>query len=121
MTDVTFFFSGWEPLVRIVIVGIAMYVALVVFLRISRSRTLSSMNAFDFIVTVAIGSAFGRALTAKAVALAETVVAFGLLVALQSSRGSRSGGPSSSVLSRIRQRCSTSGASSSTTSCDVSG
>lgn len=83
MTDATFFFSGWVPLVRIVVVGVAMYVALVVFLRVSRSRTLSSMNAFDFVVTVALGSVFGRALTAKDVALAEAVVAFGLLVALQ--------------------------------------
>jgi uncharacterized membrane protein YcaP (DUF421 family) len=41
------------------------------------------MNAFDFIVTVAIGSVFGRALTAKTVALAEAVVAFALLVTLQ--------------------------------------
>jgi uncharacterized membrane protein YcaP (DUF421 family) len=83
MSHVTFFFSGWEPLCRIVVVGVAMYVTLVVFLRISRSRTLSSMNAFDFVVTVAIGSVFGRALTAKSVALSEAVVAFGLLVALQ--------------------------------------
>lgn len=83
MSDVTFFFSGREPIVRIVVVGIAMYVALVVFLRVSGSRTLASMNAFDFIVTVAIGSAFGRSLTATGVALSEAVVAFGLLVALQ--------------------------------------
>lgn len=83
MTDITFYFAGWKPIARIVIVGVSMYVALVVFLRISGSRTLSSMNAFDFIVTVAIGSVFGRALTAKSVALAEAIVAFGLLVALQ--------------------------------------
>ena len=83
MTDVIFYFSGWEPLVRIVVVGVSMYVSLVLFLRLSGSRTLSSMNAFDFIVTVAIGSVFGRALTAKGVALAEAVVAFGLLITLQ--------------------------------------
>ncbi len=83
MTDITFYFAGWTPIVRIIIVGVAMYVALVIFLRISGSRTLSSMNVFDFIVTVAIGSVFGRALTAKSVALAEAIVAFGLLIALQ--------------------------------------
>lgn len=82
MMQTTFFFNDWEPVVRIV-VGVAMYVTLVVFLRISRSRTLSTMSAFDFVVTVAIGSAFGRALTAKSVAFAEAMVAFGLLVALQ--------------------------------------
>lgn len=83
MSDVVYFFSGWEPLGRILLVGTVMYVALVVLLRLSGSRTLASMNAFDFIVTVAIGSAFGRALTAKGVALTEAVVAFALLIALQ--------------------------------------
>lgn len=83
MTDVTFFVSGWDPIVRILAVGVPMYVALVFFLRVTGSRTLSSMNAFDFIVTVAIGSVFGRALTAKDVALSEAIAAFGLLVALQ--------------------------------------
>lgn len=83
MTQPKFFFGGWTPLVRILVVGVAMYVTLVVFLRISGSRTLSDMNAFDFIITVAIGSVFGRALTAKSVTLAEAVVAFALLVVLQ--------------------------------------
>lgn len=78
-----FFFSNWTPLIRIVAVGVPMYIALVVFLRISGSRTLSDMNAFDFIVTVAIGSVFGRALTAKSVTLAEAVVSLALLIVLQ--------------------------------------
>ncbi|MFP4070515.1 MAG: DUF421 domain-containing protein [Desulfovibrionales bacterium] len=83
MSETIFFFSEWAPISRILVVGAMMYVALVVLLRISGSRTLSSMNAFDFIITVAIGSAFGRALTAKGVALAEAIVAFALLVSLQ--------------------------------------
>lgn len=83
MSDVVYFFGGWAPLGRILVVGTAMYVTLVVLLRLSGSRSLASMNAFDFIVTVAIGSAFGRALTAKGVALAEAAAAFALLLALQ--------------------------------------
>jgi uncharacterized membrane protein YcaP (DUF421 family) len=77
------YFGGWWPLVRILVVGVSMYVTLILFLRLSGSRTLSSMNAFDFIVTVAIGSVFGRALTAKGVSLAEAIGAFALLVSLQ--------------------------------------
>ena len=77
------FFRGWQPIVRLLIVGVVMYVALVVFLRISGSRTLSTMSAFDFIVTVAIGSVFGRALTARRIRLAEAVAAFALLIVLQ--------------------------------------
>jgi uncharacterized membrane protein YcaP (DUF421 family) len=83
MSHVSFFFSGWAPILRILVVGVAMYAALVASLRLSGSRTLSRMNVFDFIVTVAIGSAFGRALTATDVALAEAVAAFLLLVGLQ--------------------------------------
>ncbi len=83
MSDIIFFFSGWEPLGRILVVGTLMYISLVVLLRLSGSRTLASMNAFDFIVTVAMGSAFGRALTAKGVALSEAIVTFALLIGLQ--------------------------------------
>lgn len=83
MDNVTFFFGGWEPLLRIVMVGTAAYAALVLILRASGTRTLAQMNAFDFIVTVAIGASFGRILTARGVALSEAVTAFALLVALQ--------------------------------------
>ena len=83
MSSVVFFFDGWMPLARIVVVGTLMYVALVVLLRVSGSRTIASMRAFDFIVTVALGSVFGRALTATGVSLAEAVVAFVLLICLQ--------------------------------------
>ena len=83
MNEVVYFFGGWAPVVRIVVVGVLMYAALVLIFRISGSRTLASMNAFDFIVTVAIGAVFGRTLTAKGVALIESVTALALLVALQ--------------------------------------
>ena len=83
MSDLAFFFSGWAPVGRILVVGASMYLALVVLLRISGSRSLATMNAFDLIVTVAIGSSFGRALTAKSVALLEAVAAFVLLLLLQ--------------------------------------
>ena len=83
MTDPVFLFGGWEALARLVVVGTLMYVALVVLLRVSGSRTIASMRAFDFIVTVALGSVFGRALTAKGVSLAEAIVAFLLLIVLQ--------------------------------------
>ncbi|MGI8643317.1 MAG: DUF421 domain-containing protein, partial [Thermomicrobiales bacterium] len=46
------FFDTWMDLVRIVTVGTSSYLALVALLRVSGKRTLSKMNAFDFIVTV---------------------------------------------------------------------
>lgn len=41
------------------------------------------MNAFDLIVTVALGSTLATVLLSKDVALAEGVLAFGLLIGLQ--------------------------------------
>jgi hypothetical protein len=49
-------FSGWESLLRTLIVWMLAYVSLIVFLRISGKRTLSQMNAFDLAVTVSLGS-----------------------------------------------------------------
>lgn len=49
-------FSRWAGIVRVVIVGTLAYVALVLLLRVSGKRTLSTMNAFDLVVTVALGS-----------------------------------------------------------------
>jgi uncharacterized membrane protein YcaP (DUF421 family) len=83
MNEVVFFFGGWEPIARIIVVGTLAYGAMIILLRSSNKRTLSQMNAFDFIITVALGACFGRILTAKSVALAEAIAAFALLIFLQ--------------------------------------
>ena len=77
------FFSSWESLLRILVVGVPLYVALVAFLRISGKRTLSKMNAFDLVVTVALGSTLSTALMSKQSALLDGIAAFVLLIALQ--------------------------------------
>ena len=77
------FFSGWQPVIRVLVIGTAAYVALVAVLRVSGKRTLSKLNAFDLVVTVAIGSTFASILTPKDLALAEGVAALALLVGLQ--------------------------------------
>lgn len=76
-------FQDWAGLLRTVVVGVLAYSALVLLLRVSGKRTLSKMNAFDFVVTVALGSTLASVLLTEDVALAEGVLAFGLLVALQ--------------------------------------
>lgn len=50
------FFDNFMGIVRVFVVGSLAYVTLIVLLRFSGNRTLSKMNAFDFIVTVALGS-----------------------------------------------------------------
>ena len=80
--DADALFTGWDPIIRILLVGAAAYLALVVVLRASGKRTLSKLNAFDLVVTVAIGSTFSSILTSKDLALAEGVAALALLVGL---------------------------------------
>lgn len=70
-------------MLRIGVVGTLGYISIILILRIAGKRTLSSMTAFDFVIAVAIGSAFGRILTAKGVAVSEAIVAFVLLALLQ--------------------------------------
>ncbi len=81
--DADALFTGWDPIIRILVVGAAAYFALVIVLRASGKRTLSKLNAFDLVVTVAIGSTFSSILTSKDLALAEGVAALALLVGLQ--------------------------------------
>jgi uncharacterized membrane protein YcaP (DUF421 family) len=77
------FFQGWPGLLRTLVVGVLAYLALVLVLRLTGKRTLSKMNAFDFVVTVALGSTLATILLSKDVALAEGMLAFSLLVGMQ--------------------------------------
>jgi uncharacterized membrane protein YcaP (DUF421 family) len=83
LDDVMLLWGGWEPLLRIVVVTVLGYVWLVFLVSRTGPRTLSTMSPFDFVITVTIGSAFGRVITAQEVAIPEVVVAFAVLIALQ--------------------------------------
>ncbi|ULB11019.1 DUF421 domain-containing protein [Cereibacter azotoformans] len=77
------FLDSWAGLARTVVVGIAAYGLLIAMLRASGKRTLSKMNAFDFVVTVALGSTLATVLLNRSVPLAEGVAALALLICLQ--------------------------------------
>ena len=77
------FFHGWTGLARVPIVGVLAYVALVLFVRISGNRTLTKLNAFDLVVTVALGSTLSSVLLNDSVALAEGLLAMATLIGLQ--------------------------------------
>ena len=64
-------------------IGPLAYLALVLLLRISGKRTLTKLNAFDLVVTVALGSTLATILLSKSVSLTEGVLALALLIALQ--------------------------------------
>jgi uncharacterized membrane protein YcaP (DUF421 family) len=77
------FFDTWFGLLRVVIVGPLAYVALILFLRISGKRTLTKLNAFDLVVTVALGSTLSSIILTKSVSLLEGMLALATLIGLQ--------------------------------------
>lgn len=83
MSSDAVFFNSWDALRRTAVVAVFAYAILVFFLRVSGKRTLAKMNAFDFVVTVALGSTLATILLSNSVALAQGVLALALLVLLQ--------------------------------------
>ncbi len=79
----SWFFNSWIDLLRVIVIGICAYAGLILFLRMFGKRTLSKMNAFDLVVTVAIGSILATILLSKEVSLAEGMTAFAVLMILQ--------------------------------------
>lgn len=77
------FFDQVSALLRTFLIGVLAYASLIVLLRITGKRTLSKMNAFDFVVTVALGSVLATVLLSKDVSLAQGVLALALLIGLQ--------------------------------------
>jgi uncharacterized membrane protein YcaP (DUF421 family) len=69
-----------DSVIRIAIVGPLAYISLIVILRVSGKRTLSKMNAFDFVVTVALGSLLATVLLDSSVGIIEGAAAIGVLV-----------------------------------------
>jgi uncharacterized membrane protein YcaP (DUF421 family) len=76
-------FDRWDDIAKVASVGPLAYASLVIFLRLSGKRTLARLNAFDFVVTVALGSTLATILLSSDVSFAEGALGLGLLVALQ--------------------------------------
>ncbi|WP_431237508.1 DUF421 domain-containing protein [Mycolicibacterium aichiense] len=76
-------FDGWSDILRVLLVGAAAYVFLITTLRVSGKRTLAKLNAFDLVVTVAVGSTLATILLSGDVSFTEGAAALALLAALQ--------------------------------------
>lgn len=77
------FFDGTMAMLRVLAVSILSYGALVALLRISGKRSLAKLNAFDLVVTIALGSTLATIILSKDVALAEGLLALAMLLFLQ--------------------------------------
>lgn len=76
-------FDSWSDILRVLLVGAAAYLTLVALLRVSGKRTLAKLNAFDLVVTVALGSTLATILLTSTVSWSEGSVALLTLVGLQ--------------------------------------
>jgi uncharacterized membrane protein YcaP (DUF421 family) len=54
-----------------------------VLMRVSGKRTLSKLNAFDFVFVVAVGSVFASTIISKDITLVEGIAALATLIAIQ--------------------------------------
>ena len=76
-------FDSWYGVLRILLVGPLAYAALILLLRVSGKRTLAKLNAFDLVVTIALGSTLATVLLSKSVPLIEGLTGLLVLVCLQ--------------------------------------
>ena len=77
------FFESWESILRTLITCLFAYAGLILMLRIVGSRSLSQLNAFDFIITVAMGSTLASVILNKNIVLFDGLAAFAMLLGLQ--------------------------------------
>lgn len=76
-------FDTWASVARVLFTGVVAYLSLVLMLRFSGKRTLSKLNAFDLVVTVALGSVLATVILSRSVPLVDGIAALALLIALQ--------------------------------------
>jgi uncharacterized membrane protein YcaP (DUF421 family) len=76
-------FDSWSDVLRIVLVGSCAYAVLVLLLRLSGKRTLAKLNAFDFVVTIALGSTLATIILDSRTSFVDGAVGLWLLVVLQ--------------------------------------
>ena len=77
------FFQSWDSIARAAVSTTLAYIAILILLRTFGKRTLSKMNAFDFIVTIALGSCLAAISLNKSISVSEGIAAFCVLMGLQ--------------------------------------
>lgn len=76
-------FTGYERLVGIALSAVAVYILLLVVVRMSGKRSTSKMNNFDWIVTVAAGGLTASGILLESVTVADAAVGLVSLMTLQ--------------------------------------
>jgi uncharacterized membrane protein YcaP (DUF421 family) len=81
--DIQSILGNWNDAAQAVLSGLLAYVAIVALVRVSGKRTVAKWNAFDLIVTVALGSTLATTIVTPTVPVMQGIGAFFVLIALQ--------------------------------------
>lgn len=76
-------FDSPYSLLRICLAAITAYAALILLLRLTGKRSLAKLNAFDLVITIALGSTLASFVLSKDVTFADGLLGLFMLLALQ--------------------------------------
>jgi uncharacterized membrane protein YcaP (DUF421 family) len=76
------FFDDMHGLLRVIVVGTLAYAGCIRLMRLSGNRTLSKLNSFDLVITVAFGATLSSIVISSDIALFEGLLAIALLALL---------------------------------------
>lgn len=76
-------FDSWSSIEQIIIKAVVCFIGLILLLRLGGKRTLTKMNAFDFIMTFTIGSTLASVITNDTIAISEGMTALGIIILMQ--------------------------------------
>lgn len=81
--DISWITTTWTDIVMVLISSIGIYIAVILFTRISGLRSFSKMSSFDFAMTVAVGSLIATTIVMANPPLLQAMVALAALYVLQ--------------------------------------
>jgi uncharacterized membrane protein YcaP (DUF421 family) len=77
------FFNGWDGVVRVAVLAVAGYAALILMLRLTRQRSLAQLNVFDFVYVVVIGELLAITILDERISFAEGLTGLVVMIGLQ--------------------------------------
>ena len=81
--DYSWITTSWTAILMVIISSIGIYIAVILFTRLSGLRSFSKMSSFDFAMTVAIGSVIATTILNGEIPLIQAIVGLGALYILQ--------------------------------------
>lgn len=81
--DYSWLTTSWTVILMVIISAIGIYIAVILFTRLSGLRSFSKMSSFDFAMTVAVGSVIATTVLDENISLIQAIVGLGALYALQ--------------------------------------